>query len=351
LTTGPLRSNQLAVILLGILVVLALGSVAKIMSSIVIPLLIAVLLSFVLAPLIKFLERLKVPRILAIFTVLLILMGFLYLVGLFLYASINSFVRQFPKYQARFEELYHRLNMMLASEFNVQQGILAGIDWSSAIRSSLVSISGSFMGILSDALLVMIFVIFLLIERPYTKVKLEQAFTGDTSHRIARIFDHINQEIARYLSLKFFISLATGLLVWIVLLVIGLDFALIWGVLTFLLNFIPSIGSIIAVTIISLMGVIQFFPAWGTVILVAVTMTSIQFVIGNILDPRLQGHRLDLSPFLILFSLVLWGWIWGIVGMFIAVPVMVVIKIICENIPSLHPIGIIMGAGFQRKSK
>ncbi|MFW6209686.1 MAG: AI-2E family transporter, partial [Spirochaetota bacterium] len=113
----------------------------------------------------------------------------------------------------------------------------------------------------------------------------------------------------------------------------------------FLLNFIPSIGSFVLVVITIIMGVIQFYPNMGKIIAVAATMIATQVTIGNFLDPRLQGRRLNISPLLILFSLIFWGWIWGVIGMFLSVPIMVVIQITCENIPALRPIAVLMESG------
>jgi predicted PurR-regulated permease PerM len=194
-------------------------------------------------------------------------------------------------------------------------------------------------------LLILIFLIFLLLEKPLFKRKIARAFGESNGRRIGQILEHINQQVGRYINLKFFISLATGFFVWVFLTIIGLDFPLVWGVLAFLLNFIPSIGSFIFVVITIIMGVVQFYPLMGKMIAVAASMIGIQVIIGNILDPRLQGHRLNISPFLILFSLIFWGWIWGAAGMFLAVPIIVIIKIICENIPTLKPIAVLMESG------
>jgi predicted PurR-regulated permease PerM len=174
------------------------------------------------------------------------------------------------------------------------------------------------------------------------------AFNEETGKHIGRIIEHINQQVGRYINLKFFISLATGFLVWFFLTIIGVDFPLVWGVLAFLLNFIPSIGSFVLVVITITMGVIQFYPNMGKIIIVAIAMIGTQVTIGNFLDPRLQGRRLNISPLLILFSLIFWGWIWGVVGMFLSVPITVVIQIVCENIPALRPIAVMMESGHRK---
>jgi AI-2 transport protein TqsA len=131
-----------------------------------------------------------------------------------------------------------------------------------------------------------------------------------------------------------------------------MDFPEIWGVLTFFLNFIPSFGSIFAVLIITGLSVLQFFPASPgmvdlTPLWIFLGTGGIQFVIGNLVEPRLQGNRLDISPFLVLVSLLFWGWVWGVAGMIIAVPLLAVIRIIAKNVAQLKPISILMGSGKQ----
>jgi predicted PurR-regulated permease PerM len=325
------------------------GAVLKLAASILLPLVIAVFLSFIVAPLVNLLDRMRMPRILAIAIVLLIFFGLIFLIFLFLQASVNSFIKEYPKYAARFVEMTEQISIMLEKRFEVSVNLAEDINWQGALRDYLVAFSSSFMRILSAFVLIIIFLIFLLLEKPFFKAKLANAFNDVMGARIGRVFEHINYQVARYINLKFFISLATGLFIYISLRIIGMDFAFIWGVFGFLLNFIPSIGSIVVVVVTITMGIIQFFPNLGPILAVVITMVGVQLVIGNFLDPRLQGRRLNLSPFLILFSLIFWGWIWGPVGMFLAVPIMVVIQIICENIPELYPISVLMGSGHPKR--
>ncbi len=319
-------------------------------QPVLMPLVIAVLVSFVLAPAVEFLSRFKIPKVVAIILLILMILGVFFLVGLFFFNSIQSFVRIFPRYQQRLQELLDSVTQGLNERFGVPTDLLGGFDWSHMIRGYLISLSGGFIDFVTTLFIVTIFLIFLLLERPYMKRKLELAFEEQTSERIGLVIEHINQQIGRYLTLKLLISAATGFFIWISLRIIGMDFPVIWGFLGFVLNFIPSVGSTVHFVVTSVIGVVQFVPdESGKAVAVMVAMLAIQTLIGNILDPRLQGHRLDLSPFLVLFSLIFWGWLWGAVGMLLATPMTVAVKIVCENVPALRPLGVLMGKGYGRR--
>ncbi|MFO7849258.1 MAG: AI-2E family transporter [Spirochaetia bacterium] len=340
-----MKYSGVAVGLLGVIAVILLGAVLKLASSILLPLIIAVFLSFIVAPIVNFLDKSRIPRILAIFVVILIFFGVIFLIFLFLQTSVNSLIREYPKYAARFTEVNLKITEMISERFEVEVDIFEQINWQVALRDYLVELSGSFVQIATSFVIILIFLIFLLMEKPFFKYKLARAFGDETGKQIGRIIEHINQQIGRYINLKFFLSLATGFIVWFFLQLIGMDFAIVWGVLAFLLNFIPSIGSTFVLIITITMGVIQFYPDMGKIVAVFISMTGTQLLIGNILDPKLQGRRLDLSAFLILFSLIFWGWIWGPVGMFLAVPITVIIQIVCYNIAPLRPLAVLMSGG------
>jgi predicted PurR-regulated permease PerM len=141
------------------------------------------------------------------------------------------------------------------------------------------------------------------------------------------------------------ISMATGFLAWIALTVLGVELAAPWAVLTFVLNFIPTVGYIIATIPPVLMATFQFSPSYFRPIMVLLSLTAIQVSIGNVVTPKVVGDRLNLSPVLILLSLLFWGMIWGIPGAILSVPIASIIEIVCENVPSLHPIAVMMGSG------
>ena len=309
------------------------------------PLAIAILLFFVFSPLVEMLERLRIPRFFSILLVILIFSGTFYLIGLFMYTSIKSFVVQLPKYQARMTTLIMEISKTLFERFSINPTVVKDINWTKALQGSLLSVSNSLMGIISNLLIITLFLVFLLVEKDRFQNKIRQAFHISMSDRIYLVMRHINEQIGRYLSVKFVISLATGLLIYISLVTLHLDFPVLWASMAIFLNFIPNLGSAFIVFIISLMSFLQFFPEPKPILLVTGSVIAIQITLGNIIDPHLQGRRLNLSPFLILVGLLVWGWLWGIVGMFLAVPIMAIIKIICENVPQLKPVAILMGSG------
>lgn len=340
-------SKQANTIFLGVLSILAVLAILKLASSVMLPIFFAILLSFTLSPVVDSLTRIKFPRILAIILAILILFGIGYLVALFLLSSINSFITEAPKYYERFESILSQIAGALNTNFSMDlpENPIAEIDFTETFISSINAISQNFMAFISGLVIVVLSTIFLLLEAPYLQHTIARAFPRRTGKRIVIIMRHTIKQIGRYLSVKFLVSAITGVLVWFFLQIIGMDFALIWGVLAFILNFIPNIGSVILMAITILMGFIQFFPQPGPIVAVFTSMIGVQLVVGNFFDPRLQGRRLNLSPVIIIFSLFLWGWIWGTTGMFIAVPITAVIKIICQNVPNLKPIAVLMENG------
>ena len=340
-----MTSNRTSSILLAILTFIAVVAVIKLLKSVLMPFMIAILLSFILSPVITLLHRIKVPRGLAIFMVIIIFFGALYLVGLFVYASVNSFIDEYPKYQQRFIEILELLSSSLSERVDTPIDLFGEMNLADASRSIVRSLSGDFMNFVTSLVVIIFFLIFILMEKPFFRTKLERAFLHDTNTKIGVMLGDMNRQIGRYLGVKLFISVITGLLVGFALSIIGMDFAVIWGMLAVILNFIPNIGSMFVMMVTILMGFIQFFPSAGKIVAVGVSMISIQLLMGNFFDPKMQGHRLNLSPLIIIFSLILWGWLWGVVGMFLAVPITAVIKIVFEGVPMLQPFAIMMENG------
>ncbi len=346
-----LRENRIIIALLGIITAIAIGFVLYNVRSIVLPFALAVFISYILNPLIDFFEDRHVPKFLSIILALFITFLLFNLVGLLIYTSIKSFTVEFPRYEARFNMfLNHFMQFfnippeIFKSEMNVQGKLnwlesLQGL----SLQKVILNTMGSILNFLSNTFLVLLFLLFILIGRKQITVKLHTAFEPETALKISGIINNINRQIQKYLLAKTLISLVTGFLFFIILLLFDVQFAMIWGILAFLLNFIPNVGSIIA-TFLPLSVAFLQFESISTLLWLALLLIGIQFVIGNLLDPRIVGSSLNLSPLVVLFSLIFWGWLWGIIGMFLAVPIMVIIKIVFENIEGLRPIGVMMSA-------
>lgn len=335
------EQNKLAIIFLGILVLIAVGMVLKFAQGVVLPLIIAWLLSFLIGPAINYMTQRKIPTTLAVVFILIILLGILYLSGTFLYARIEAFAREYPKYQTRFMELA----AALTSRFNLSFDPLAGINWGQSIGRFLYTLSGSIFNFASKLILVVVFLFFILLGKPYFKYKIRRSFSEDNATQLSYVTNSVTGQIRRYLSFQFLISFATGLCVWFALLLIGVDFPVTWGALAFFLNFIPTIGSIVASIPPIILAIVQFYPEFIPAAITAVAVVSIQMIIGNAIAPKVLGDQLNLSPVVVLLSLLFWGWLWGIAGALMSVPIAASIKIICENIPMLNPISVMMGSG------
>ena len=214
---------------------------------------------------------------------------------------------------------------------------------------TLRSVSSSAISLMSTLLLVVLMTVFLLGERHTIIPKLLNFVKNEEEDRLKGIWDIIVKKVSKYITIKVLISLLTGALFYVVCLIVHLDFAILWGVLAVVLNFIPTIGSIVITVLVTVMAIVQFAPSIGPILFVGISAVVIQNVIGNFLDPRLSGNKLDLSPFIILASLSIFGFVWGIVGMFLAVPLLSIVQLICANIEETKPIAMLLSGRSYRK--
>ena len=237
-----MTTEKVTTVFTGVITTVLVCAVLKIAQAALMPLAIAILLFFVFSPLVEMLERLRIPRFFSILLVILIFSGTFYLIGLFMFTSIKSFVVQLPKYQARMTTLIMEISKTLFERFSINPTVVKDINWTRALQSSLLSVSNSLMGIVSNLLIITLFLVFLLVEKDRFQNKIRQAFHISMSDRIYLVMRHINEQIGRYLSVKFVISLATGLLIYISLVTLHLDFPVLWASMAIFLNFIPNLG-------------------------------------------------------------------------------------------------------------
>jgi len=334
-------------VLLIFICIIVAAAVLKIASTVILPFTIAVLLAFVMFPLIKGLDKIRCPRVLSILLVVFIIITGMYLFGIVLYTSGHMIVKQLPQYQGRFGYIYAQIANIFNLPNNVELTLWQNLWDQEAIRNfvrdTTISFSNTSLKLVSIAVLVVLFMVFILFEAGYFKEKLMISFE-DRIGNVDRIGNEIINQVTRYLGAKFLFSLANGIVYIIGFTIVGLEFAIVWGVLQFLLNFIPTLGSIGAGVIISLFALVQFWPEPGPVIAVVAIILAVNLILSNILDPKIIGDHVGISPLVILVSLSIWGFIWGFAGMVLAVPMTVIIKIICENIPFMSPVSILLGS-------
>jgi predicted PurR-regulated permease PerM len=347
-TAPSFRLGKGILVLVAFIAFVLAGGVLKLTSSVILPFTIAVFFAFVINPMVAFLEKLHINRLFSIILVVAMITAGLYLLGMVFLASAKAILSLYPKYDSRLNEIYLWLSGVLELPYDEHlsffENVWAQLGVRTRVMQFTLSFSNGFIIFLKSAVMMALFVVFLLIEAANVMEKIEIAFDQKWAGPIKKIGADVARQVSRYLSAKFFISLATGVLVALGLGAAGLEFALVWGIIQFILNFIPNIGSIAVGAGAVLFSILQFWPEPAPVIAVGAIMLATNFVIGNVIEPKIMGDNLGLSPIVILISLVCWGWIWGFAGMILAVPMMVIIKIFCENIPFLEPLSILLGS-------
>ncbi|MBR3084854.1 MAG: AI-2E family transporter [Kiritimatiellae bacterium] len=321
-----------------VLAVAALKSLGTVLK----PLAFAWVLMLVLAPMVKACVRwLRIPETLAIVLSVLIAVYACFEIGAFINSLIATFV---PKYGEYADKLQALLKGMYSSLHPQAVAMLREFDWQSGLSKRVLSLSGMVISASSTSVMVFIITAFLLIERRDFGLKVASAFAD--SRRILEVVGSISTQVSRYLILQCVISAATGVATWLALWAIGIDFSVTWGFLAFLLNFIPTIGSILAAIPPLLIALVQYAPETYIPFFEALaSILAIQMLIGNVISPRVMGNHLNLSPVAILVSLLFWNWLWGVPGALLATPVTAALKIVCDNIEVLRPVGILLGSG------
>jgi predicted PurR-regulated permease PerM len=347
--------HRASLFLLGLIAFLLVSAALKFTTPIVLPFVIAVLLTFVLEPLVHLLCKLKIPRAVAAVVVVLAIGIGVYFTGLLLVGSIRTIASLYPKYEAKFEEIYRVIAVTFELPYDSQLTLFDNL-WSQLnvrqkVQSLAISFSESFVGFAKDTMMVVLFIVFLLLEIGHLKERANLAFAKTFPGGLQNVINAIVLQTTRYLNIKFFISLATGVLVGIGLSLIDMDFPVVWGVLSFVLNFIPTIGSIAAGFGVGLFALVQFYPDPVPIVIAVSIMLGVNMILGNILEPRIAGDHLGLSPFVILVSLLGWSWLWGFAGLILAVPMTVIVKIVCEEIPGLEAVSILLGSYKAAKKK
>ncbi|TKW68272.1 MAG: AI-2E family transporter [Paracoccus denitrificans] len=284
--------------------------------------------------------RQRVPNWLATTIALLLIAAGLLWASATVVSQINEVVTTAISYAEQFQAALPSLLEWLGPE--AQQTVdtfLRNINLTGWMRTA----AGGASNLLSAAVLIILFVGFMFAERVWFPLKIDSLLSGDreAAGRVRQIMTSIMRRVNRYLIVKTLVSAATAICVFGIFKFAGLPLAGAIAMLTFMLNFLPSVGSIIA-TVIAVAVAYVLTADIGTTLIVGAACTAVQFVIGNVLDPMLLGQTLRLSSFGIILSLAFWGAIWGIPGMFLAVPIMVAIMIVCAHIPWLRPVAVML---------
>ena len=348
----PTNERNVQTFLLAMLATFATGAVLFLLQSVLLPFILALFLSFIFKPMVLFLRRHRIPGVVGLLLVFLFISGLFFGLGLIIASSMDSFVTALPRYQEKLTVLVQNISLAsdaLAKKYNLSSGQLqlSNVINLSAFTSIITSSFSSFISLMSNFVLVVLFLFFILAGSGDMIAKLRSVMVGDHPDKAVEILSNIDVKVRKYMITKSLINIATGFMTWVVLTILGVDFPLLWGFVAFLLNYIPNFGSIIAVSFPTLISLLQF-GSITTPLLVLLLLMSGHTIIGNVIEPKVMQFSMNLSPLLVIVSLIFWGWLWGVWGMILAVPIMAIIKIILENIESLKPIAVLMSGSVPR---
>jgi predicted PurR-regulated permease PerM len=346
LPIDPSRFQRwLTIATLGLLLVVLLGFILYVCASILQPLFIAVLLVYLIVPIHQRLVRWRVPSAVAYLLIVVAILGLFWGIGEMVYRNFAELGdERLSMYEQRLDSLVRKVLHGLpfaipdVDNWHVRNLVTFDIGPDSRIRSVFRSAVGNFLQFLTATFVVLIYLIFLLADRAGLPRRVARAFGEERAKEILAVVEAINRSVHDYIGLKTFVSAIQGLLSFAVLAAFGVEFAVMWGVLIFLFNFIPYLGSLVAVSLPILLSFLQYTVEPWKPLVITLLLLLIQRFVDNYIEPRLAGQKLGLSPLIVLLSLALWAWLWGIVGMILAVPLTVIGKIILENIRETKPL-------------
>jgi AI-2 transport protein TqsA len=315
--------------------------------TIVVPFLLAAFIAIISAPPLFWLHRKGLPIWLALIIVIsgVLLIGFLIsgLVG----SSIKDFSSDLPVYEAKLRALIAGVVTWLESHKIDTAGLAVTKLFDTGAAMKLVARGLNSLGqVLTNGLLILMIVIFMLIEASSFPVKL-YTILGDEKNSLEN-FDKFINTVKQYMAIKTWVSLATGIAVFILLAIVGVNYAVLWGLLTFFLNYVPNIGSIIAAIPAVLLALIQL--GFAKSVIVAAGFVVINLLMGNVIEPRFMGRGLGLSTLVVFLSLIFWGWVLGPVGMLLSVPLTMTAKIALDSREETRWLAILLGPEIAAKN-
>ena len=310
-------------------------------QDLLVPFLLAAFIAILVAPLLLWLKSKRLPTWAAFLIVIIMISVLGILVFGIIGQSINSFMEDLPRYQDRFQAQTDAVQTWLDDNgFGVPPEVMNEYLNVGAAMDLVGAVLGKLGGMLANSFLILLTVIFMLLEASSLPEKLRIAFRKPDAHFWG--LDKFVSNVNRYMGIKSLTSLGTGLFVAIWLWILGVDFPILWGLLAFMLNFVPNIGSIIAAIPAIMLALVQLGP-W-TAFLAAIGYLVVNNIVGNIIEPRFMGRGLGLSTLVVFISLVFWGFVLGPVGMFLSVPLTMTVKIALQGNKDTRWLAILLGS-------
>ncbi len=345
----PVVTDTLQRLAAGAILTLAIGYILHVGRPILVPLVLGLFIAYVFWTIVAWVRTAPVigrfmPGWLAHVGALALITAVIWGLVLLVTQNIAMVEKQLPTYRGNLEVLLERGAQLLNLE-NVptigqllREQIIDRLDMGRLLGGAV----GIMTALVGNLVVVFIYTIFVLMERYSLVSKLERLTEGaEGGQRTAAALGDIGARIGRYLALKTFVSAVVGIGSWVIMRLIGIDFAELWAVLIFVFNFIPYVGSFVAVLLPVTLTLVQF-GSLGPFLLALLALTTVQVVVGNVMEPRLMGRSLNLSPIVILLSLATWSALWGVVGAFLCVPITVVMLIVFSQFEATRPVAILL---------
>ena len=333
-------SDKTTQILMAIIASILVVAALKATKAISMPLTFAFFITILVHPLQQRLER-RLPRWLSLILVLLLLGGIVGIAVGALSLSEEIIEPKVPQYLDRLQQIWETAKAWASERgFDLPQFGSSSNGTSQLTQQALGGVR-SLLSIISLSVLTISLLVLLLLEVAQYRQKVQQAFSSQTSDRLINAVGNTSQKLRRYLWVMTLTSLLTGVLTIVWCFIVGVDIAFVWGIIAFILNYIPTLGSIIAILPPTLLALL--FNGVGRAIATLIGLVAIQLVMGNFVDPKVQGKSLQLSPFVALFSIAFWGWVWGIPGAILGVPMTVSIVLFSQEFKATQGVAILLG--------
>ena len=331
------KTFQLMLILASFVIIVAGMKAAE---SIIVPFLLALFIAIIALPPFLWLQQKKVPKVIALLIIILCFLAFIFLIGLLIGTSINDFSSTLPLYQQKLQNQTQVLiSWLIEKEFIEPDFQISNAFKPGVILNIVGDAFNQLSNLFANGFLILLTVIFMMLEVSSLPKKINEMFANPEAS-LSRI-KAVTQNINKYITLKTIMNLCNALLVTIFLFFMGVDYYLLWGLLAFILNYIPTIGSFFALLPPALLALVQF--GFVEAIVVAIGFIIINTLVGNIIEPRFMGKGLGLSTLVVFLSLIFWGWVLGPIGMLLSVPLTITIKIALDSSEETRWLSILLG--------
>jgi len=339
--TEQINSSRGFRILISVAALVIIIAGVSLAQSVVVLFLVSFFLALLGTPAVLWLKEKHIPSVFAVLIVMAGMIVIILLIGVQIGTSFSSFSDNLPALQSRIREQVLGLIVLLKSKgIVVQENFFMDYVNPETIMKLTADLLTGLSSVLSDLVLILLTVTFILLEVSSFPLKL-RAVIGDPKQKFPQ-FTHFANDMKRYMVIKTLISLATGILIAFWLYILDVDYPILWGFLAFLLNYIPNIGSIVAAIPAVVLAVIQL--GFGSAVLVAAGYILVNFVIGNVIEPKVMGRKLRLSTLVVFLSLIFWGGLLGLVGAILSIPLTMTLKFAFESSENTRWIAVLLGS-------